>query len=209
MTTLLVALLGIMLLPLFTATWRTSLVTLGGQGLMMAWIVSRQTSGPLHPRDWLSLFDLVLLRGFAAPVMLYRVLRARNAPRRHDMIPPNLLFWTLTATAVLLAFECANGLIAQPGDPRLLAAVTATGVLLGLLVLASQSNPFSQIIGVLRIENAIALFELGLHEHAPLAVQLGQVAIYAATIGLYRWYLAVLPTKPEPERDGADEEPTL
>jgi hydrogenase-4 component E len=209
MTSLLVALLGILVLPLFTATWRMSLAMLGAQGLMMAWLFLRHAPIAFDVADCVTLIDFVLLRGLLAPVLLYRVLRARNAPRRHDIIPPNLLFWTLAVTAVLLAFECAKDLIVLPGDQRLLAAVSATGVLLGLLVLASQSNPFGQIIGVLRIENAIALFELGLRERPPLPLQLGQLALFAATIFLYSWYLAVLPAQDSTKPESVPEGPAL
>jgi hydrogenase-4 component E len=209
MTSLLVALLGILVLPLFTATWRMSLIMLGAQGVMMGWLFVRHAPITFDAAECATLFDLFLLRGVLAPALLYRVLRAQNAPRRHDIIPPNLLFWTLAVTSVLLAFDCAKDLIVQPGELRLVVAVSATGVLLGLLVLSSQSNPFGQIIGVLRIENAIALFELGLREHPPLALQLGQVAVFAATLGLYSWYLAVLPAERNAEPDGAPEEPAL
>ena len=41
MNALLVALLLVLLLPLFAASWRTSLLGLAGQGLLMAWIAIR------------------------------------------------------------------------------------------------------------------------------------------------------------------------
>jgi hydrogenase-4 component E len=126
------------------------------------------------------------------------------------MIPPNLLFWALALGAVLLAFELVMALNIRAGESRMLMTVAATGLLLGLLVLSTQDSPFSQIIGVLRIENAIALFELGLSRHAaPLALQLGQLALMGATIGLYRWYLTFVPGNAASEREVESEAPGL
>jgi hypothetical protein len=47
------------------------------------------------------------------------------------------------------------------------------------------------MIGALRIENGIAMFELGGH-HDP-AMQIAQTVILIATILLFRWYLKTLP----------------
>jgi hypothetical protein len=72
-------------------------------------------------------------------------------------------------------------------------AVAATGVLLGFLVLATQSDPFSQMVGALRIENSVALLELGgKHHDWPLAIQCGLLAVFLATIAFFRWYLITL-----------------
>ena len=52
------------------------------------------------------------------------------------------------------------------GNEHSFVAVATAGLLLGLLVLSTQTGPFSQMIGALRIENAIAVFELGgAHDH--------------------------------------------
>jgi hypothetical protein len=66
------------------------------------------------------------------------------------------------------------------------------------------------MVGVLRIENAIALFELGgAHEHGMLAIQLGQVAVFAVTIALCRWYLKVLGASTVAQPESPVEGPTL
>lgn len=193
MSPLLIALLGVLLAPLFIATWRTSLLGLSCQGFLMAWIAYRIGAEPSTANDWLTLADLVLVRGLGAPLALYGVLRAENARPRNDVIPPNLLSWTVALGVVLVAFNFAGLLVAENGDQQTLVGVATSGVMLGFLVLATQSSPFSQMIGALRIENAIALFELGgERRHDPLGVHLGQIAITAMTIALYRWYLETL-----------------
>lgn len=212
MSPLLIALLGVMLIPLFVATWRTSLAGLASQGFLMAWIAYRMAP-PHTPSDWLTLADLVLVRGLWAPLALYTVLRRRNAPSRNDVIPPNLLSWTVALGIVLVAFNFSEVLVAAAGQEQTLVAVATTGFLLGFLVLATQSGPFSQMIGAVRIENAIALFELGgARHHEALGLRIGQLVIVVATIALYRWYLEML-SSPSVALAGGDasapEEPTL
>lgn len=193
MSPLLVALLGVLLIPLFVATWRASLFGLGIQGVLMALIAHRLAPAPRAPGDWLTLFDLAFVRGIVAPVALFTVLRARRVPARNDVIPPNLLSWTLALVLVLVSFSFAEMLVPEAGEQRTLVAVASTGVLLGFLVLATQSGHFTQMIGALRIENAIALLELGGERHqAPLGPQLGLLLVFVATIGFFRWYLVHL-----------------
>ncbi len=207
MSPLLVALLGVLVVPLFVATWRTSLLGLGGQGLLMAMVAWRLHPSLHGPGEWLTLVDLGLVRGVLAPLALSTVLAARRAPARNDVIPPNLLSWTLALSMVLVAFTFAERLVPQVGGARTLVAVSVTGVLLAFLVLSTQSGPFSQMIGVLRLENALALLELGSGHHlAPLGVRVGLLLAFVATVGFFRWFLGTLgpgattaeaPTQPE------------
>jgi hydrogenase-4 membrane subunit HyfE len=197
---LLVALLGVLLIPLFVATWRMSLFGLGCQGFLMAAVAYRLDPSLSSTHSLVTLIDLVLVRGLVVPISLYTVLVARRTPARNDVIPPNLLSWTLALVMVLLSFNLAELLVGQDGDQQTLAAVASTGVMLGFLVLSTQSGPFSQMIGVLRIENAIALLELGGERHGqPLGVQLGLLGIFVVTVALIRWYLRHLSPQERPE----------
>jgi len=216
MNPILITLLGVMLVPLFVGTWRTSLLGLAAQGLLMALIARHQDPSTDSVRDWIALLDLAVLRGVVAPFVLYRVLSARGAPRRNDVIPPNLLSWTLALGSVLVAFRFAERMIPESGEQQTLLAVTTAGFLLGFLVLSTQVGPFSQMVGVLRIENAIALFELGGEDHhAPLSIQSGLTAVALATVLLYGWYLARLDgesatgAQPSPPAESTVEGPTL
>lgn len=212
MNPLLVALLGVLLVPLFVATWRTSLMGLGCQGVLMALIARQLESTPNTVGDWLALVDLGIVRGFVVPLALYRVLRARKTPGRNDVIPPNLLSWTLALGMVLMSFSFAELLVGDSGEQRTLVAVAATGVMLGFLVLATQSDPFSQMVGALRIENSIALLELGgKHHDWPLAIQLGLLAVFMATVAFFRWYLITLTSNhvAQVEQGAGVEGPTL
>ena len=210
MSPLLIALLGVLLIPLFVSTWRASLAGLASQGLLMAWIAHRldPTMGAAH--SWITLADLILVRGLGAPLVLYAVLLAAKAAPRNDVLSPNLLSWTLALGLVLVAFNFSELLVAEAGEQQTLVAVATAGVLLGFLVLASSSGPFSQIVGALRIENAIALFELGGEHHAqPLGLQLGQVAVVVLTIGIYRAHLSKLGMSPATASQAAPGGPSL
>lgn len=191
MNPILIAFVGVLVVPLFVASWRLSLLGLALQGLLMAWI-----SYDLHPAldslgDWLQMIDLVVVRGLGAPIALFAVLRGQGASARNDVIPPNLMSWTLAIALVLVAFRFADMLVPVEGDANSFVAAASAGVLLGLLVLATQTGPFSQMVGALRIENGIAMFELA-GQHDP-AMQVAQTVILVATVLMFRWYLKTLP----------------
>lgn len=207
MNSLLVGLLLVLLVPLFVGTWRTSLLGLAAQGLTLAWIASRLDPALDTPLAWLTLVDLAAVRGLLAPWLLYRVLKAHDALPRNDVIPPNLLSWTVALALVLMAFRFAARMVPAAGEQQTLVAVAAAGLLLGFLVLATQPGVFSQIIGVLRIDNAIALFELGgEHHHPSIGMHAAHLLILIATLSLYRWYLESLglpgPMPDVPTREG-------
>lgn len=210
MSPLLMGLLGVMLVPLFVATWRSSLLGLALQGFLIAWAAYRLDPNLHTASSWLLLADLVLVRGVGAPLLLYRLLSSQKRGARHDIIAPNLLSWTIAFGLVLAAFNLSAELVPVAGDQRAIISVATAGVLLAFLVLSSQATAFGQVVGALRFENAIALFELGgeHQRHDGLVIQLGQVAIVIGTVGLYVWLL-----KDFPERSGVPppphDEPTL
>ncbi len=215
MSPLLIGMLGILVVPMFVASWRLSLLALAGQGLIMAWIGYQLDPLMDTPAAWRSLFDLLVVRGVAAPLLLYTALRARRVGPSADVRPPNLMSWTLAVAAVLLAFRFAE--LIEPtaaDDEQTFIAVATASLLLGLLLLATQGGAFSQMVGVLRLENAIALFELGSAaaappvptvnggepgllelggQHGALALGVSQTAVLVVTLLLFRWYLTTLP----------------
>jgi hydrogenase-4 component E len=180
-TYLLIAYLVVTVVPLLSASWRISLLGLTLQGLLMAVMIgSHGWAG-----TWtgaLLLVDLLVLRAWFIPRYFRRIMDGLGVGRRTDVIPANLLSWTLAGAAILFAFRFAGHL--QPGaDERTIhVGVAAAALLLGLLVLGTQVTTFSQITGVLRIEYAIALFELG-GEHEPaLPVQAGLTVVLLLSV---------------------------
>jgi hydrogenase-4 component E len=208
MSPLLVCLLGALLIPLFVATWRASLLGLAFQGLIMAGLASPELTPQASAQTWLTLFDLGVVRGLLLPLVLYRVLRATGAPSRNDVIPPNLFSWTIALGMVLVAFNFSEALVSEPGEPQTLVALAIAGVLLGFLVLASVAAPFSQMVGVLRIENSIALLELSGEQRASLGMRFALLGIFLATVTFFRWYLVSLES-PAHDREPAPDSLSL
>jgi hypothetical protein len=117
-------------------------------------------------------------------------MRRRNAPPRNDVLAPNLVSWAMAIALVVMSFRAADALVPVEGDEQMLVAVSATGFSLGLFVLATSRGTFSQIIGIVRIENAIALFELGAGGgHDDSAIRVAMTAILLVSIFFYCWYL--------------------
>ena len=192
MTYLLFGYLLVVLVPMFVASWRTSLLGLAVQGLLLGWMAIELTTDAGFTATRIALLvELLLVRGVFVPAWLYRVLDDLKTPARNDIIPANLLFWTIVGVLVVVAFRFANGVFADEQASTHL-AVAAAALLLGLLVLATQNQPVSQLIGVLRIENAIALFELASEPHVPLPVQLGMLGIFVGTVLTFAWFLRKL-----------------
>lgn len=209
MSPLLIALLGVLLVPFFVSTWRANLVGLLFQGVLLAWISWRLGFHVRSLDSWITMLDLVLVRTILAPAALYSVLRHEENPARAALKPPNLLAWTVAFGLVLVAFTFAEVLTPNAGDDRTLVAVAASALLLGFLVLATQSGSFAEVIGALRIENAIALFELGGAHHESLWLRLGQTAIFVATLFAFRWFLAHAPPTDRPVAAAPREEATF
>jgi hypothetical protein len=79
MTGVLIAFVIVVLIPLFVATWRTSLLGLALQGALLAWLSLRPET-TLSFDSVFTALDVVVLRSVVAPVLLFSVMRRRNAP---------------------------------------------------------------------------------------------------------------------------------
>lgn len=182
MTYLLIAFLVAVVTPLFIATWRASLLGLAVQGLLMSAILLER-GWPTTLSGAVLLADLLVLRTAFTPRFLYRILRAQGAPRRSDPIPANLLSWATAGALVFAAFQLSARLCPEGGDEAIHVAVAAAALLVAFLVLAAQERRvFGQVAGALRLENAIALFELAAAHEQPLPVQLGLTLVYLLSV---------------------------
>lgn len=205
MSSLYLGFLMVLIFPLVAASWRLSILGLGLQGLLMAWIVARH-GPPESAGALLSLVDVGLVRGVLVPLLLYRVMSAQAVGPRNDVIPPNMISWTVAGVLIAVAFRFASR-VAPVGEEQTAIAVATSGVLLGMFVLATQTGPFSQAVGALRIENAIALFELSGGGHdAPLAVHVGMMLVFLLTASLLATYVRRLQ---DPVPDFATPRPPL
>ncbi|WP_242393857.1 hypothetical protein [Anaeromyxobacter oryzisoli] len=181
MTYLLIAFLAAAVAPLLIATWRTSLLGLAVQGLVMTAILAGR-GRPDTAAGAVLLADLLLVRTLFVPRFLYGILLRQNAPRRSDVIPANLLSWTVAGALVLAAFRFADRACPEGGELEMHVAVAAAALLLSFLVLATQRRAFGLAVGALRLENAVALFELAGGHELPLPVQLGVTGVLILTV---------------------------
>ena len=197
MTGILIAFVIVLLVPLFVSKWRTSLLGLALQGALLVAIAYRQHGFELSAATAVTLVDLAVVRALLMPAWLFSTLKASNAPLRNDVIAPNLFSWAIALALVVVAFRTADVLVPDEGNEQSLVAVSAAAFLLGLFVLATARGPVSQVIGLMRVENAIALFELGTPaEHVSLSIRIAQTAILLVSVGFCRWYLIGLSREP-------------
>ncbi len=202
MTYLLIALLVVLVLPLLTSSWRISLVGLGLQGLLMTAMVSHR-GWPATGAGAVLLVDLLVLRTWFVPRHLVAIMRREAPSARTDVIPANLLSWAMAGAAVLLAFRFAGLVRSAEGVASLRVAVATAGLLLGLLILATQASTFGQIVGLLRIEYAIALFELGAGHEPSLPVQAGLSVILLLSVLTLGSFLRRMGAAEPPDRPAA------
>jgi hydrogenase-4 component E len=187
-TYLLIGFLVVAVGPLLISTWRTSLIGLGLQGLVLTAILA-QRGWPFTPSGAVLLLDLLVLRTWFVPRHLYGILQSLSAPRRTDVIPANMLSWTLAGALVIGAFQFADVVVPDGGVGATHVAAATAALLLGFLVLGTENTTFCQITGVLRIENAIALFELASGHLLPLPFQLGLTACLLLTVLVFGRFL--------------------
>jgi len=94
---------------------------------------------------------------------------------------------TLAIALLVLAFEFGAPEMSER-HALALGAVGAT-VAVSLLLLAANDAPTTQLVAVLFMENAIALFESLLPQPWPLPVHLALSAIYLLTVGVGAWLI--------------------
>ena len=137
--------------------------------------------GEPGPHAWATLAEVLLLRAVVAPRWLSRVV-ARRGQAQLDLMPSNLFAWAIAIALIVLAFEFG----APPlGEQEALALGTAAAtVAVALLLLAANDAPPAQLVAVLLMENALALFELQLPAPWPLPVHVALSAVFVLTIGV-------------------------
>lgn len=192
-------------LPLFVRNWRVALGGLRVQALAMAGILWLHG---LHgaPGPIIALIDMLLFRALFAPWYLKKMAIERGVARAFDLIPANLLVWTIAAILLLAAFGFSATLAGEYSSAITHLGVACSGVLVALLILATQRAPLGQAIAALTLENGVALFELHAHHHVEWGVQLGMALVYVlsvVTLALLVRRLGLEDTSPEQPGDTA------
>jgi hydrogenase-4 membrane subunit HyfE len=104
-------------------------------------------------------------------------------------MPSNLFAWAIAVALIVLAFEF--GAPDMGGQQALTLGAVAATVAVALLLLASNDSPAAQLVAVLFMENAIALFESLQPAPWPLPVHAALSTIYLLTVGVGGWLIGV------------------
>jgi hydrogenase-4 membrane subunit HyfE len=200
MTLVAICFLAAVVVPVFLGGTRSAAPWLAAQGLALGWFAWTNQHG-LSLDGLFEVAELVLLRAFVAPVLLARALGA--APSGHDeMLPSNLLAWTLAGAMAILGFVFADRV---PGVAEVVPlGAAASAILLGFTLLATNAGIVAQVTALLVIENAISLIELEGGAAWSVSIHVALVLVYLLTVVLGAWFVARL-ARPDDGEQPAEE----
>ena len=181
----LILFLAAAVIPVFFSRIRSVPSWLALQGLALAWAGAAQP-GADTVHTLAALAEVLLVRGLIAPQLLRRAIRGRAEPNR-DLMPSNLFVWAVAVTLIVLAFEF--GAPSMSDRHALTLGVVGATVAVSLLLLATNPSPPAQLVALLFMENALALFELLLPQPWPLPVHAALSVIYLSTVGMGAWLI--------------------
>lgn len=169
--------------PVFFGRLRAAPLWLAVQAVALVWV------GLLHHAEWswhtlFGVLEVLLVRGVVAPLLLQWAIH-RCAQPDTDLMPSNLFSWAIGLGLMALAFDFGGAAMADA--PALALGVVAATVILVLLILSTNTAPAAQLVAVLFMENAIAVFESMLTAPWPLPVHLLLTGVYLLTAGVGSW----------------------
>lgn len=192
MSALIVAFIVVLALPLVGGSWRLAVAGLGAQTIVVFLMMITRSPAPHAESAALLCFDLVLVRGLAAPLLLRRWI-VRGGAGQLEVVRGDLLHWVACLTLVVLA--ASFGQRVSPDDPWLAAhlGAAAAEVLIGMFVVAHHRAALGQVVGMLMIENGVLLFEASAGYHWPVTLHLGLAAVFVGLLVVVRSCLHLLP----------------
>ena len=185
MTLPLIAFLLTVVVPVFFSKIRAAPFWLTLQALALGWnALAHHGADSMH--GLMALLELLLLRGAIAPLLLHRAIRQRTQPNL-DLMPSNLFTWVVASALIVLAFKF--GAPSMGDYPAVTLGVVGATVAVAFLLLSTNDAPPAQLVAVLFMENALALFESLFPEPWPLPVHGALSAIYLLTIIVGTWLI--------------------
>jgi len=186
-TNLFIAYVAAFFLPLLFHSWRVAVLGLGAQGLLLGLILAAHDQ-PMSPQLMFEYASLFLIRAVFIPWCLFRWMKGHELPPDFSLIAKNLIQWMIAFLLLVEAF--VFGAEMSPGDPHeaLQVGTAAGSVLIGMLVLANQTHPLGQIVGLFMVEGGFTLVELLSPHIMPFPVAIGTslaVVIFVLTCGQY------------------------
>ncbi len=182
-TLALIACLLATVLPVFFGKLAVTPTWLSLQALALGWISLNKH----HELDFHALeagLEILLIRAALVPHLLRRTLQGCKAAE-HDVMPSNLLTWGVAVTLIIFAFQFGDG--ARADVRALTLGVIAATVTIAFLLLATNREPMAQLVALLFMENALALFESLMPEPWPLPVHIAISSVYVGTVAVGSW----------------------
>ena len=181
-TLILTALFLAVCVPVFFGKLRVAPQWLSLQALALGWLVLA-AGGALHALA--TGLEILALRGMLVPWMLRAHLKRHERVAHVDLMPSNLFAWGIAIALIVVAFRFGDG--ASSDKRALTLGVVACVLTIAYLILATNKEPFAQLVAVLYMENAVLLFETLLAHAWPLPIHLLLTAVYIGTAALGLW----------------------
>ncbi|MDR3371308.1 hypothetical protein [Rhodoferax sp.] len=184
-TLALIACLMATVIPVFFGKLAITPNWLSLQALALGWI----TLNKHHELDLHALaagLEVLIIRAWLVPHLLRRTLSGHKAAE-HDVMPSNLFTWGVAVTLIIVAFQFGDG--ARADVRALTLGVIAATVTIAFLLLATNREPVAQLVALLFMENALALFESLMPEPWPLPVHLAISTVYVGTVAVGSWLI--------------------
>lgn len=181
----LIACLIATLIPVFFGKLSVTPSWLGLQALALGWITLTQHP-ELNAHTLAAGLEVLLVRAWLVPHLLRRTL-ASSQGGDIDVMPSNLFAWGAAVGLIILAFQFGDG--ARADVRALTLGVAAATVMVAFLILATNHEPVAQLVALLFMENALALFESLMPQAWPLPVHMAISAVYIGTVILGSWLI--------------------
>ena len=168
------------LIPVFFGKVRSAPFWVMLQALALGWsgVAAHET---LTGHALIALLELLSVRALLAPWLLRRAIRRHGGPNL-DLMPSNLFAWAAAVALIVLAFEFGSPTLTDP-QALTLGAIAAT-VAVALLLLSTNRAAPPQLVALMFMENALALFESLLAEPWPGPVHAALSAVYLLTVAV-------------------------
>lgn len=170
-------------IPVFFSKISSAPTWLALQALALGWItITHAETFSLHAA--LVGLEVLLVRALLVPRLLRRALH-KQPNARISLMPSNLFAWIIAVMLIIVAFKFGDG--ARADARALTLGVVAATVVIAFLILSTNHEPKAQLVAVLFMENALALFETLMSEPWPLPVHLAVSAVYILTVAVGSW----------------------
>lgn len=170
-------------IPVFFGKIQSAPAWLSLQALALGWItISHQDEVSVHAL--LAGLEVLVVRAWLVPTLLRRALE-KSEHTRLDLMPSNLFAWGVAIALIILAFKFGDG--AQTDARGLTLGVIAATAMMALLILSTNNAPSAQLVALLFMENALALFESLVTVPWPLPVHAALSAVYLLTVSVGSW----------------------